>query len=967
MADLKRAGSQYGSQNADATSPSFEGTAARTRPCSVEDIILKRYSKKLMKDAKEGNSSTKIKSELVKPDIENIAPQSKDGAGEMHAIGSVPGSISRVKKNSGDELPSIKDTSSRREEKHNMKDTGSRKRSEKDDSRVTSKIKLHKDEDNSKAFGDSFKEGGKEERSEKRSHYKSKGYDERKDSDYHREDKKEPMKGKKERIKDKGLDKSKREERGSQQKYEDQRDDKRKIDKDRVRRRESKRKHEDDQDEKIKMENDKGDKKKNDAKFHLTDKVEKRQDSDYSERKERWKESSHPSWHKETKSKRRKRSLSPDHKKAKERGRSPSSSPRSHKRHSSYYGKDHDQDHSSHHISVEKSERDRMDSEKIENDNNGASAEQGSHYRRYGGGTSGLGGYSPRRRRSETAVKTPSPPVHLPERKPGWDLTPGGMDSNMVAAMVAAYQASTQQMAASSITSTLATVSLSTSNLQNPNVSASQFVPSVSQQVDSVMDAVELTQSTRPSRRIVVNNLPSSVSEGEFMEFLNSALLSKSANHLPGTKPCISCVVNGDKNQAYVEFLTPEDATATLLLDGITLNGNNLKIKRPKDYAEPAIFIGGISRLLSSDKVKEIVTAFGQLKAFRLEVDTNETFAFFEYVDQSVTLKACAGLNGMRLGDGIITVVQATPDASVEVECLPNYGIPDHAKVLMQKPTRIVKLKNVLTKEELQQLSEEEIEEISEDVRLECTRFGAVKSVNIVRCNSQGDHIKNIQTEKNGNLQSCLPDTSNTENQSESLKDQEINAVEGIKKNGKELKDVDLGVKYTCLEENESGEQQMANKMDVTDTTNNNAIDISSVPAQEMQEHSKAAEDHEMSSPAEVPENTVTPQSVHALELGESLGPEIMVQVGRDETESCLDPDNVHHQMTVAAETDESESSRDSEFLEVGSVLVEFSREEASCLAAHTLNGRLYGTRKVIASYIPNIVYQQRFPRGSLR
>ena len=84
-------------------------------------------------------------------------------------------------------------------------------------------------------------------------------------------------------------------------------------------------------------------------------------------------------------------------------------------------------------------------------------------------------------------------------------------------------------------------------------------------------------------------------------------------------------------------------------------NGNNLKIKRPKDYAEPAngdsekalpvvdlisstvdspckIFIGGIPSLLSSDKVKEIVTASGQLKACHLEVETNKSFAF-EYVD----------------------------------------------------------------------------------------------------------------------------------------------------------------------------------------------------------------------------------------------------------------------------------------------------------------------------------------------
>lgn len=36
----------------------------------------------------------------------------------------------------------------------------------------------------------------------------------------------------------------------------------------------------------------------------------------------------------------------------------------------------------------------------------------------------------------------------------------------------------------------------------------------------------------------------------------------------------------------------------------------------------------------------------------------------FQYVDKSVTPKACAGLNGMKLGGQVLTVVQAIPDAS---------------------------------------------------------------------------------------------------------------------------------------------------------------------------------------------------------------------------------------------------------------------------------------------------------------
>ena len=44
-----------------------------------------------------------------------------------------------------------------------------------------------------------------------------------------------------------------------------------------------------------------------------------------------------------------------------------------------------------------------------------------------------------------------------------------------------------------------------------------------------------------------------------------------------------------------------------------------------------------------------------------------------QYADQAVTVKACAGLNGMKLGGQLLTVTQATPDASsvVHLHSLP--------------------------------------------------------------------------------------------------------------------------------------------------------------------------------------------------------------------------------------------------------------------------------------------------------
>lgn len=44
-----------------------------------------------------------------------------------------------------------------------------------------------------------------------------------------------------------------------------------------------------------------------------------------------------------------------------------------------------------------------------------------------------------------------------------------------------------------------------------------------------------------------------------------------------------------EKSHAFAEFITPEDATAALAFDGVTFHGSTLKIRRPKDFAQPAV------------------------------------------------------------------------------------------------------------------------------------------------------------------------------------------------------------------------------------------------------------------------------------------------------------------------------------------------------------------------------------------
>jgi hypothetical protein len=57
-------------------------------------------------------------------------------------------------------------------------------------------------------------------------------------------------------------------------------------------------------------------------------------------------------------------------------------------------------------------------------------------------------------------------------------------------------------------------------------------------------------------------------------------LLPPPQSQAPGCAPVVNCNVNG--KYAFVEFRTPEYATAALQLDGqVTLMGNQINIKRP--------------------------------------------------------------------------------------------------------------------------------------------------------------------------------------------------------------------------------------------------------------------------------------------------------------------------------------------------------------------------------------------------
>ncbi|CBI23686.3 unnamed protein product, partial [Vitis vinifera] len=828
-----------------------EGTAARTRPFSFDEIMLRRKNKKLYGDVKdgageEGNISRK---DIVK----NVSDCYESDKGYKHNEDSFPGAINH----SSEDF--VKVSSRKKDENTSMKEGNLGNVKDKESHNSEDKLKAKPN----KGMTDKSKEGKINQRVHGR-----KKIDERSRRSSDDSESEPEKKFSRDSVgKDRYADRSRKSEK------------------------ESKRKHRTGEDEK--------NRERNSMKKHDPG---KRHESEFLDRKER------------------------------------RESPPSRRQHS--------------------------DADRNRISNNGSS----SHFRRHGGSASGLGGYSPRKRRTEAAIKTPSPTNRSPEKKSaGWDLPPSRTDG-MNAGSVLSNELPSAVPVAVPVTATTAKPPL-------PRI----YSDAVSKNKNVSIDSIQLTQATRPMRRLYVENLPVSSSEKALMECLNNFLLSSGINHVQGTPPCISCIIHKEKGQALVEFLTPEDASAALSFDGISFSGSILKIRRPKDFVDMTgvqeklvaapdaisdivkdsphkIFIGGISRALSSDMLMEIAAAFGPLKAYRFQVneDLGEPCAFLEYVDQSVTLKACAGLNGMKLGGQVLTVVQAIPNALAMENTgnLPFYGIPEHAKPLLERPTQVLKLKNVVNPDDLSSLSEAELEEILEDIRLECTRFGTVKSVNIVKYNNS--HVSTLEVyEAADNTGSNLGCDGNS---------MKAETLGGGTDNGS----IDEVVERNSISDDKSLTDLIKNELcEPSHIDSNTAVKEPGCP------------DGSDDIPRGLPDQLNNMK--HEVELRNDKAADVIQEDFIIKNKLMTVEEETNRKLLgTSAELDSSPGIKsdftgknDSEkglcdlddMFEVGCVLVEYGRTEASCMAAHCLHGRYFDDRVVVVGYVALDLYRMKFPR----
>lgn len=448
-----------------------EGTAARTRPFSFDEIMLRRKNKKLYGDVKDGaGEEGNIKR---KDTMKNISDRFESDRGYRHnkdiAINYSSEAIVKV-------------SSRKKDENISIKEAGLGKVKDKENRNSGDKLMAKP----SKGMTDKSKERKVDQRVHGRKNIDERARQSNDDSEGESE-----KKFSRDSVgKDRYADRSRKSEK------------------------ESKRKQRTGEEEKNR-------------------KDRKRHESEFSDRRER-RES--PSRYEESRLKRR-RSRSRERDKDRDK-RSISLSPKAQKR-TSHHGREHAE--LSSRSLKDRSGRQHSDADRNRLSNNGSS----NHFRRHGVSASGLGGYSPRKRRTEAAIKTPSPTNRSPDKKSaGWDLPPAKTDGVNAASVLSSLQVLKPNISSNSdelpdavpVALPVTTTTVKPIPRIYPNA--------VSTNKNVGIDSIQLTQATRPMRRLYVENLPASCSEKALMECLNNILLSSGVNHVQGTQPCISCIVS---------------------------------------------------------------------------------------------------------------------------------------------------------------------------------------------------------------------------------------------------------------------------------------------------------------------------------------------------------------------------------------------------------------------------------------
>ncbi|GJN68578.1 U2 snRNP auxilliary factor, large subunit, splicing factor [Purpureocillium lilacinum] len=351
---------------------------------------------------------------------------------------------------------------------------------------------------------------------------------------------------------------------------------------------------------------------------------------------------------------------------------------------------------------------------------------------------------SPMKREPTPDLTNVVPVLERKRRLTQWDIKPPGYE------MVTAEQAKLSGM-----------FPLPGAPRQQP-MDPSKLQAMMNQPGSQVTSAGLKASNSRQSKRLIVSNFAPATTEENLTSFFN--LQMNGLNVVENHDPCVGCQLSSSGAFAVLDFKDASDATVALAFDGISMEANDavngsaepagLVIRRPQDYVMAAVpeevahdpdvvsshvpdtlnklSVTNIPSFLTEDQVIELLAAFGKPKAFVLVKDRNTQesrgIAFVEYLDPATANEpALNTLNGMDVGGKKLKVMKAssgsTQVANFDVGITAISGLASQAAPEDNKG-RVVQMLNMVTPDEL--MDDDEYEEICDDIREECEKFGKV-------------------------------------------------------------------------------------------------------------------------------------------------------------------------------------------------------------------------------------------------
>ncbi|KAG8381450.1 hypothetical protein BUALT_Bualt06G0123200 [Buddleja alternifolia] len=290
-------------------------------------------------------------------------------------------------------------------------------------------------------------------------------------------------------------------------------------------------------------------------------------------------------------------------------------------------------------------------------------------------------------------------------------------------------------------------------------------------------------QATRHARRIYVGGLSPTANEQSVATFFSHVMSAIGGNTAGPGDAVVNVYINHEKKFAFVEMRSVEEASNAMALDGIIFEGAPVKVRRPSDYnpslaatlgpSQPKpnlnlsavgltpgsagglegpdrIFVGGLPYYFTELQIRELLESFGPLRGFDLvkdrETGNSKGYAFCVYQDLSVTDIACAALNGIKMGDKTLTVRRANQGTTQPKPEQESVLLHAQQQITLQRlmlahnltpATKVVCLTQVVTPDEL--INDDEYEDIVEDMKTECEKFGSLVNVIIPRPHPNGE------------------------------------------------------------------------------------------------------------------------------------------------------------------------------------------------------------------------------------